>query len=153
MEKIIEVYLHDKYDLVEKYNENKLSKELIEYITKQAIPVGKNDKIKIVLNVKCDNMDRDCTELLKVGLSEEYNRIIKEHEITNIKQFCLLILGIIFLFLSTLINDETIWKEILLIIGWVPIWEAVDIELFSDIKSKRKKRIIKKLLNSEIVQK
>lgn len=153
MEKIIEVYLHDKYDLVEKYNENKLSKELIEYITKQAIPVGKNDKIKIVLNVKCDNMDRDCTELLKVGLSEEYNRIIKEHEITNIKQFCLLILGIIFLFLSTLINDETIWKEILLIIGWVPIWEAVDIELFSDIKSKRKKKIIKKLLNSEIVQK
>lgn len=153
MEKIIEVYLHDKYDLVEKYNENKLSKELIEYITKQAIPIGKNDKIKIVLNVKCDNMDRDCTELLKVGLSEEYNRIIKEHEITNIKQFCLLILGIIFLFLSTLINDETIWKEILLIIGWVPIWEAVDIELFSDIKSKRKKKIIKKILNSEIVQK
>ena len=153
MEKIIEVYLHDKYDLVEKYNENKLSKELIEYITKQAIPVGKNDKIKIVLNIKCDNMDRDCTKFLKEGLIEEYNRIIKEHEITDIKQFCLLILGIIFLFLSTLINDETIWKEILLIIGWVPIWEAVDIELFSDIKSKGKKKIIKKLLNSEIVQK
>ena len=32
MEKIIEIDLHDKYDLVEKYNENKISNELIKYI-------------------------------------------------------------------------------------------------------------------------
>ena len=34
MEKIIEIDLHDKYDLVEKYNENKISNELIKYIIK-----------------------------------------------------------------------------------------------------------------------
>ena len=28
MEKIIEIDLHDKYDLVEKYNENKISKRI-----------------------------------------------------------------------------------------------------------------------------
>ncbi len=39
MEKIIEIDLHDKYDLVEKYNENKKSNELIKYIIKEAIPI------------------------------------------------------------------------------------------------------------------
>lgn len=65
MEKIIEIDLHDKYDLVEKYNENKISNELIKYIIKEAIPIRKNEKIKIVINVKCNNINRDCKEFLK----------------------------------------------------------------------------------------
>ena len=113
MEKIIEIDLHDKYDLVEKYNENKISNELIKYIIKEAIPIRKNEKIKIVINVKCNNINRDCKEFLKEGLIEEYNKSIQEHKITDIKQICLLILGIIFLFLSSNINNEVIWKEIL----------------------------------------
>ena len=85
MERIIEVDLHDKFDLVEKYNENKISNELIEYIIKQAIPVNKNEKIKIVINLKC-NIDRDCIEIVKEGLVEEYFKSIKKHKITEIKQ-------------------------------------------------------------------
>lgn len=150
MEKIIEVDLHDKFDLVEKYNENKISNELIEYIIKEAIPVNKNEKIKIVINLKC-NTDRNCIEILKEGLVEEYFKSIKRHKITEIKQICLLIIGIIFLFLSTLINEQVIWKEILLITGWVPIWEVVDQTLFSDITDNGKRKIIKKILDSEII--
>ena len=153
MEKIIEIDLHDKYDLVEKYNENKISNELIKYIIKEAIPIRKNEKIKIVINVKCNNINRDCKEFLQEGLTEEYNKSIQEHKITDIKQICLLILGIIFLFLSSNINNEVIWKEILLITGWVPIWEVIDLELFSNTKGKGKIKIINKLLNSEIIQK
>lgn len=153
MEKIIEIDLHDKYDLVEKYNENKISNELIKYIIKEAIPIRKNEKIKIVINVKCNTINRDCKEFLKEGLIEEYNKSIQEHKITDIKQICLLILGIIFLFLSSNINNEVIWKEILLITGWVPIWEVIDLELFSNTKGKGKIKIINKLLNSEIIQK
>ena len=144
MEKIIEIDLHDKYDLVEKYNENKISNELIKYIIKEAIPIRKNEKIKIVINVKCNNINRDCKEFLKEGLIEEYNKSIQEHKITDI---------IIFLFLSSNINNEVIWKEILLITGWVPIWEVIDLELFSSTKGKGKIKIINKLLNSEIIQK
>ena len=153
MEKIIEIDLHDKYDLVEKYNENKISNELIKYIIKEAIPIRKNEKIKIVINVKCNNINRDCKEFLKEGLIEEYNKSIQEHKITDIKQICLLILGIVFLFLTSNINNEVIWKEILLITGWVPIWEVIDLELFSNTKGKGKIKIINKLLNSEIIQK
>ena len=51
--------------------------------------------------------------------------------------------------MDSLIIDE---KEILLITGWVPIWEVVDIALFSNTTSKGKRRIIKKLYESEIIE-
>ncbi|MGN1302507.1 MAG: hypothetical protein ACI4VO_02495, partial [Clostridia bacterium] len=35
--------------------------------------------------------------------------------------------------------------------GWVPIWETIDIELFSDLEGRRKKIILKRLLESEII--
>lgn len=152
MEKIIEIDLNNKYDFVEKYNENKISRELIDYIIKQSIPTTKKEKIKIIINAKCD-LDKDCVESLKKGLEEEYDRSMKEHKITDIKQICLLILGIVLLSLSTLIKEGVIWKEILLISGWVPIWEMVELELLSDANGKGKRRIIKKLLKSEIVKK
>ena len=45
------------------------------------------------------------------------------------------------------------WKEIVLISGWVPLWEVIDVELFSDYEGRKKRRIITKLLNSEIIEK
>lgn len=66
-----------------------------------------------------------------------------------------MLLGILLLFLSTVIRGMFIFEEVFLIIGWVPIWEAVDIELFSDVKEKKKRNALKKLLESnlEIVNK
>ena len=54
---------------------------------------------------------------------------------------------------ATLIKEDVIWKEVLLIGGWVPIWETIDIELFSDLEGRRKRIILKKLLKSEIIEK
>jgi len=39
-----------------------------------------------------------------------------------------------------------------LISGWVPIWETIEIELFPDAEGKLKRKIIKQLLNCEIVE-
>lgn len=44
-------------------------------------------------------------------------------------------------------------KEILLISGWVPIWEMVKIELFPDVQGRIKRKYIKKLLKSDIIEK
>ncbi|MGN1379543.1 MAG: hypothetical protein ACI4XR_04030 [Bacilli bacterium] len=151
MEKIIEIDIHDKYDLVEKYNEDKIANGLIDYVVKESLPINKNEKIKIIINIKCKNIDKDCSLFLKEGLTQEYNKSLQEHKINQIKEFYLLLLGIIFLLLSRLINNESIWKEILLITGWVPIWEVVDIVLFSNTTGKGKRKIIKKLYESEII--
>lgn len=50
-------------------------------------------------------------------------------------------------------KEDVIWKEVLLIGGWVPIWETIDIELFSDLEGRRKRIILKRLLESEIIEK
>jgi len=61
-------------------------------------------------------------------------------------------MGSILIYLSFKIKNVQVWREILLISGWVPIWEMVKIELFPDVEGRIKRRIINKLLKSEIVE-
>lgn len=149
MEKNIEVYLHEDYDVTEKYNKKNVSKELIEYLIEQTIFFNKKDDLKIKIYNGSSYSDEVCLNLIKKGLKLEFQKCLKRKDLNNIKQIILILIGIIFLFLSTLIND-TVFKEVFLIIGWVPIWEAIDIELFTDAKEKRRRKILKKLLESEM---
>lgn len=152
MEKNIEIDIVNKSNLLEKYNKNKASRSLIEYIIKEARILDKNEKIKIVIN-KNNTIEEDCKKLIVDGLKDEYKRSEEKYHANNIKQIYLLILGVILLFISTRIRADVIWKEILLIGGWVPIWEMVKIELFPDIEGRIKRRVIKKILESEIIVK
>ena len=112
MEQIIEIDLNNKYDFIDKYNEKKLSNEVIEYIVKQAISKKKNRKIKIVINKKC-RIDKDITKSIKERLKEEYNCSLKERDRNNIKQLIFFLLGLIFIFLSTLIASIEIISVLL----------------------------------------
>lgn len=152
MEKLIEIDLNNKYDFLDKYNEKNVSNEFIEYIIKQASLVKRNEKIKVIINNKC-NIDDNCTQYIKNGLLREYNKILDEYHRNNSKQLLFLVLGTLFIFLSTLIPEGVIWKEVLLIIGWVPIWEMIEVELFSDVDCRKRRKIVKKLLDSEYVEK
>lgn len=152
MEKIIEIDINNKYDLIDKYNEKKLSQELLEYIIKQVALTKKNKQIKIIINKKC-HIDKEVTKFIKEGLKEEYNRSLEEYHKNNKKQLFFLFIGTILIFLSTLIEKGLIWKELLLISGWVPIWEMVEVELFPDVESRKERKNIRRLLNSEILEK
>ena len=66
-------------------------------------------------------------------------------------QTTLLICGIIALFISSLLW-ESVFKEIILICGTVLIWEMIETEVFADVRNKRKRKIIEKLLDSEIIE-
>lgn len=146
MEKILRIDVSNKEDFYEKYNQKTVSKNLINYIIEDAMFISNNDQIKVVINDKC-NLEKDCLRLIKGGLEIEYKKNLNNRHINNIKQFFLLLTGILFLFLSTTIKGN-IFKEVFLIIGWVPIWEVIDIELFTDIKERRKRKVLKKLLES-----
>lgn len=149
MEKIIEIDLLEKEDFIEKYNNRKISKSLIEYMMDEAMFIGKKDTIKIEIHNDC-NLEIDIVKMIKDGLEIEYQKNIKNRKLNNIKQFILLLIGIIFLCLSTLMKEGFIFQEVFLIIGWVPIWEAIEIELFTDVKEKRKRQVLKKLLDGTI---
>lgn len=144
----LEIDLNDKYDLADKYNEKKLSNEILEYIIKESAQIKKDRSIDVVINKRC-HIDTDVTKLIRDGLKKEYDRNLKEYKRNNIKQILFLVLGFLIICLSTLVNEESIWNEVLLIAGWVPIWDAVEVEILNDVESRKKRKIIKRLLESK----
>lgn len=152
MEKIIEIDLTNKHNLIDKYNEKKVAHSLIEYIINQINDINLYNEIKIVINKKC-HIDEDSIKMIKEGLQEEYNRSLKKRDDNNIKQLIFFILGLLFIYLSTLIKSNVVWREIILITGWVPIWKMIEVEILPDVAARRKRKIINKILSSEFIEK
>ena len=147
MEKILEIDINDKEDLFEKYNEKKISKELIKYIFDNTPKFKKNDKMKVIINYNLrDKMF--VSELIKKELDSEVARNEYKFTYNNRKQIVYFISGVAALVLSTFINVE-ILEEIILIGAWVVLWNMVELEIDDDINYIKKKRILKKILNSE----
>lgn len=149
MERVIKIDLNNKEDLVEKYNNSIVSSELINYIISQVMTFSKKEDFRIIINNNCD-LEEDYISLIKEGLEIEYKKSLKKHHTNNIKEFFLIIMGIIFLLISRMLGDN-VFNEVFLIIGWVPIWEAIELELFSDSEERRKRFILKRLLASDYI--
>lgn len=152
MEKEIKIDIANREDLLEKYNENKVCRDVIEYLVKEAMLVDKEEKIKIIVNKNNAVLNSDCKELIKSGLKDEYKRSMNKQQDNNIKQLYFFFAGVFLIFLSTLFKEQLILREVILIIGWVPIWEMVRIELIPDAQGRVKRRVLRKLMHSEIVE-
>ncbi len=149
MEKVIEVDILETYDLFERHNRKKVSKPLINYIIEETPEFRKDDNLKIIINNKlCENVD--CKKLIKQSLKNEYEKSYKKHLHISAIQLIYLIIGVIILFISTLIKGE-VFREVVLICGWVLIWAMAELEIFSDMEGRKKRRTLKKLINSEII--
>lgn len=150
MEKVITIDIMSENDLFEKYNKNKLANEMIEYIIREfSIPL-KDDTVKIIVNNHLQN-NIEVTKFIKENLSTEYKKTINKNKHNFYIQLLYFFVGMLALFLSSLLK-ETLFKEIVLISGWVLIWSMIEIEMFSDTELKRRKRILYKALNSEIIE-
>ena len=148
MERIIEINLTDKKFFYNKYNKNIVSSDLINYMIESASFFDSEVTIKIeITNSTKDNY----IELIRDGLNREYDKSVFVSYKSDFTQIYYLITGIIIIFLSTLIGG-TVFKEIVLIGGWVFIWAMVESEIFTDIKNKKKRKIIRKLLDSEFIE-
>lgn len=148
MNTTIQLDITDKENLYEKYNTNIINTELINYLVDNALYIKKEDKVTIQVNNICKTKE-NIKEIIINGLNKELDSLIKSNYRNNIIQIMLFLLGTIFLFLSTLISDTAIGKEVLIIIGWVPIWEMIYLELFRDSKNRRKIQVLKKLIVSD----
>ena len=91
--------------------------------------------------------------MIKEGLQEEYNRSLRKRDDNNIKQLVFFILGVFFIYLSILMKNDIVWREIILITGWVPIWKMIEVEILPDVAGRRKRKIINKILKSEFIVK
>lgn len=147
MVRIIQINLTNKTDFYDKYNKKLVSKESINYIIESAYYFDADDTIKIEIT---NNTKDDYIGLVRDGLNREYDKSVFARYKNDFTQVFYLIAGVLILFLSTLISG-TVLKELVLIGGWVFIGVMVETEIFTDIKNKKRRRIIRKLLNSEFV--
>ena len=148
MEKVIDVDIIDLDDFFSKYNKELVSWDLIKFILDNCKEV--DEDIVIVLNKK---IDKPLESILRNSLKTEYNLMVKEHFNNNKMQVIYFLIGIIMLVISRILNDRVLLEELFLIGGWVLIWQTVEIEFFRDIDNKRKRKLLKKLINSKIIEK
>ena len=109
------------------------------------------DKVVIRLNKRCE-LDVNAIKIIKEGLKEEYNKSLRIRDENNLKQLWFLLMGVFIIFLSTKVPENLFWKEVLVIIGWVPIWEMFEVELFPDAKERKRRKAMKRLLKCQIVE-
>ena len=105
----------------------------------------KEDTLKIIIN---NHLDYSVTSLIKNGLKEEHDKDLSRYFYNNLTQISYFIIGVLILFISTLL-EKSILKEIIVIGGWVFIWEMVELEIITDINNRKRRKILRKILNSE----
>ena len=149
MERVIDIDIVEFKYLYEKYNKRKVNSNLITYLIKCIPYFTKKDNFKIRVNNFLG--DIDCVSLIIDGLTKEYNDCNFRQDSNNIIQIVYFLLGVVILFLSTLIN-EVVLKEIVLIGGWVFIWAIVESEISSELELRKKQRRLRKLLESEWIE-
>ena len=142
--KVIKISIENKSDLYERYSNN-LSKDLINYLIKETKYVTDDIKIMITTKIKVDNLER----FIKEGLINAHNNYKKIDKIIDNKQLIFFIIGLVFLVMSTL-TKHSIIKEVILIAGWVAIWDSIDMSFNDSNELKLNRKVIKKILNSDI---
>ena len=150
MKKIIEVDLENELDIFEKYSREVANKNLIDYIINETDPFDKKELLSICFNNKTKLKENEYIPVIEKSLLNEYNKCIREIERNNIRQFIYVLVGILFLFISTIVAMNFIFQQIFLIGGWVLIWETIEIEMFADTELKRRKVILQKLIKSQL---
>lgn len=150
MKKIIEVNILEENDLYEKYNKKVASRDLINYLVESMPFFKKKDIIKIIIKNNLSD-DVEIAEVIKRALKEEYDDLKYQYNQNNLIQIISFCIGFFVIFLSTKIFDE-VFRELILILGWVFMYSLIESEIFVDNSIKRRIRKIRKLLSSEIIE-
>lgn len=148
MKKTIKVDLLNISDLIERYNTDKVSNKLINYIVEEASSLKNKEITEIIIN---NNLEIPAKRLIREGLQEEYERCTKKRHYINLIQLLYILAGVIVLIFAFLITNEVL-KEIILIGGWVFLWSAMEMEMTSDFIEYRRRKIIKRLLGCKITE-
>ncbi len=150
----INIILKKEEDFYNYFNDTKISKELSDYIIEECYgePINNNIVINIYHSFSLNQKEKNkMIELIKqnysIKIQDEKYYLTLDHS----KEILLFALGIILLILYyTFFKTIDIISEILLIIGWLAIWEATYNFLFIGYNKKNKITRLKKLYSAEI---
>lgn len=149
MENVIEIDLFEEKEFFETYNKKVVSGSLINYLVEQTPDFRNKDTLKIKINSKIMG-DIDLKKYIVEGLKNKYRKSYRNNFRNTLMQIIYLLVGVGIIFVSTLIRGE-VFREVILICGWVLIWLAVELELFADIDDRRRRKKLKRLIDSEFI--
>lgn len=151
----INITISEKKYFVSKYNDEVISNELVDHIQGQLI--GEDTKKDLQLNIetkfKLTEQEKDTyTYMLKKEYKERVNDILIESRDSDIKKLILFVVGLLFIsgyyFLD--LTFSHIISEVLLIFGWVAMWEVAYSLLFLDFKRKKYMKRYNQILKCDV---
>lgn len=151
----IDIILNSMNDVIEKFNDNKLSNKLSEYIYNECFgtPLKHSINLNIICNFKISKQEK---EKITNMIRHNYGIHIREHLIylkyDKIRASYLFFIGVMLISISRIINNinDFILGEILLIVGWVTIWESTYNFIFHDGKRRIEIKRLRKLTKCKI---
>ena len=149
------INLNHNDDACNKFNNHILSKDLGNYIYEQYTSFKNDGIIKLIISSD-EEMNKEFKENLRIMIMDYINSNIidldKIHKKQYIKSFLLTFIGICLIFIAHFfhIYNEYIVSEVLMIAGWVSIWEVFDNLVFKESKWRSKYNGYKKLKKCEI---
>lgn len=154
MNNIIQIELNNKKDYINKFNNNRISKELHNYILNEIKSINLKDKITLEIQSKFEIKEEEQKNLVKM-IKLTYKDDLDELKLYEKKQMkraiFLMLIGIIILLTYYLSNNLFFVSEFILIIGWLIIWESANVLLFSKNDNKVKQKRRKQLIHSNII--
>ena len=150
MKNIIEINVNNYIDVVDKFNNNQLSHDLANFIYNQykAMPIRNNVEININVNFFITEKEQEhLADMIHKYFGLEVQKSIMVARYKTKYQILLFLIGIFLITLSNLsfISKLTTIHEILLIFGWVAVWELIYDIMFVDINENVTRKRYKKL--------
>lgn len=152
MKKIIEVDLDNKFEYVNKFDDNVINYELLKYLLISLDDFKRDVIIRIKFNY--DVLENDICQvedMFKRSFLIELDNIKKELRQQNVKNILLLLFGFIALIIYCCLDDGNIFlvAEFFMVISWVLFWEFAESILFRRRELALKRKKYKKLMDAE----
>lgn len=145
---MIKIKLNNYQKAFNEYNDDRLSESLDNYIISEAKMVPLNDMDIIIKGKYNEDEKNKLIKTIHNYYNEKNNYYDSIDRYDHIFRLILFFIGVILIILSYI--SRNIVSEVILIVGWVLIWEAIYDLLFNSIKRKRKKHLYEKLSGCKI---
>lgn len=144
------------------YKKRDMDEDFLDYIYNSSLDIPLEHKIKLKFNLKEKAYDEEKSKNLKNAIKNNYtwrHAIINNKLKDKLKECALLFLvGAIFLVLAFLVLPliqsggtlTDLLVESFSIIGWVFLWDLVEILAFEVTKLNKKKKYLNRLINSRV---
>lgn len=153
MNNILQITLKNKKDYINSFNNDRISRDLNDYILEESKTFNIKKKIEIRIKPEFEMTEEEKNKLVDmIRLSynddvKEISYLIKKLITRNIFMF---LLGLFILILYYFESNLPIMSEVILIIGWVLIWETIYNLFFAGLKNSTIKKRRLQLVNSNI---